>query len=184
MTKPIVTFRNFVNSPKDVIKNQNGVAGAETRLREEQPGVWILVRGKKCFCSPKHPDRLWDPHSLLSSGHRNSFPVLRRSRREANHSLPSNAKVKNESNLTSTPPYDFMAGIGKTLTFIIKLTFFGAQCEENRRKANSDWGRAVPYKLQFQIHTTFRCTVIPRLTKIIRSGITFVSRNVISLRFL
>ena len=28
------------------------------------------------------------------------------------------------------------------------------------------------------------CTVIPRLTKIIRSGITFVSQNVISLRFL
>ena len=29
-----------------------------------------------------------------------------------------------------------------------------------------------------------RYTVIPRLTKIIRSGITFVSRNVISRRFL
>jgi len=29
-----------------------------------------------------------------------------------------------------------------------------------------------------------RITVIPRLTKIIRSGITFVSRNVISRRFL
>ena len=28
------------------------------------------------------------------------------------------------------------------------------------------------------------CTVIPRLTKIIRSGITFFSRNVISRRFL
>ena len=28
------------------------------------------------------------------------------------------------------------------------------------------------------------CTVIPRLTKIIRSGITFVSRKVISRRFL
>jgi hypothetical protein len=33
-------------------------------------------------------------------------------------------------------------------------------------------------------HACLSSTVIPRLTKIIRSGITFVSRNVISRRFL
>jgi hypothetical protein len=33
-------------------------------------------------------------------------------------------------------------------------------------------------------HTYTHNTMIPRLTKIIRSGITFVSRNVISRRFL
>ena len=41
----------------------------------------------------------------------------------------------------------------------------------------------------FKIETVFlseifSCTVTPRLTKINRSGITFVSRNVISRRFL
>jgi hypothetical protein len=38
--------------------------------------------------------------------------------------------------------------------------------------------------LSFICNMHFVNTVIPRLTKIIRSGITFVSRNVISRRFL
>jgi hypothetical protein len=41
------------------------------------------------------------------------------------------------------------------------------------------------HKYAMYLRTYVRqCTVIPRLTKIIRSGITFVSRNLISRRFL
>ena len=39
------------------------------------------------------------------------------------------------------------------------------------------------YEKEF-VTETFKNTVIPRLKKVIRSGITFVSRNVISRRFL
>ena len=157
MTKLIVAFRNFAYLPKDAIKNRNDVAGPETRLRAGRPGVRIPVRGKRFFCSPKRPHRLCGPHSLLSSGHRNSFPVLKWSRREAYQSHPSNAKVKNESTFTSTSLYAFMAEKGKTLTFITKLMFFVAQCEENGRKTTSNW-RSVPYEQQFQIHTTYYST--------------------------
>jgi hypothetical protein len=42
-------------------------------------------------------------------GTRDSFPGVKRPRREADHSPPTNAKVKNMWIYTSTPPYVFMA---------------------------------------------------------------------------
>jgi hypothetical protein len=59
--------------------------------------------------SPPRPDRLWDPLNLLSSGYRGSFPGVKRSGREADHSPPSNAEFKNVWSYISIHPYVFMS---------------------------------------------------------------------------
>jgi len=51
------------------------------------------------FSSPPHPDRFWGPPSLLSNGYQGLFPWGR----EADHSPPSSAEVKNAWSHTSTP---------------------------------------------------------------------------------
>jgi hypothetical protein len=55
--------------------------------------------------SLSRPERLWGPPSLLSTG----YLGLKRPGREADHSPPSSAEVKNAWGYTSTPQYVFMA---------------------------------------------------------------------------
>lgn len=69
--------------------------------RLAQPGQqkkhgWIPGQGKRFISSPGHPDRLWDPSSLLFSGYSGSFPWSK-----AQHSPPPNAEVKNEGSYTT-----------------------------------------------------------------------------------
>jgi hypothetical protein len=57
----------------------------------------IPDRGRGFFFWPLHPDQLWDPPSLLSNGYWGSSPQGKaRPVRDADHSLPSSADVKNE----------------------------------------------------------------------------------------
>jgi hypothetical protein len=58
------------------------------------------------FSSPPRPDRLWGPGSLLSNGYHGLFPLgVERPGREADHSPPSSADVKEcVWSYTSTPP--------------------------------------------------------------------------------
>jgi len=69
--------------------------------------VWGSNPGKnKIYAiSPKGPDRLCSPPSLLLSGYRAFFPGVKRPECEFNHSLPSSAEVKNVYRYASTPPY-------------------------------------------------------------------------------
>jgi hypothetical protein len=46
------------------------------------------------FSFPQRPDRLWDPHSLLSKVYRGYFPGVKRQARIADHSPPTSAEVK------------------------------------------------------------------------------------------
>lgn len=57
--------------------------------------------------SPKYPNRLWSPSSVLFSGYWGHFHEGK-----ANHSPPSNAEVKNESSSTSIPSQTFRACMG------------------------------------------------------------------------
>jgi hypothetical protein len=51
-----------------------------------------------------HPARLWGPPSLLSNGYEGAVPLrVKRLQREAGHSPPSSAEVKNAWSYTSTP---------------------------------------------------------------------------------
>jgi hypothetical protein len=55
----------------------------------------IPCKGKSWFSTPQSPDRLWGPPSLLYNGYRGSSLGVKRPGREADHSLPSSAEVKN-----------------------------------------------------------------------------------------
>jgi hypothetical protein len=131
----------------------------------------------------------WGPASLLYSGYRVTFPGAKRLGRGVKHPLPSNAEVKERIKLTSTP----------------RLSLHGLFQGRWRCNAESHPRRAETFHvylsyivesfcLYIYIYVcvcvcvcvfvcvcvyiyTYTHTVIPRLTKIIRSGIAFVNRN-------
>jgi hypothetical protein len=55
----------------------------------------IPGRGKRCFWSSQCPHRIWGPNTLLSNGHLGFFCRGKRPGRDADHTPPSNAEVKN-----------------------------------------------------------------------------------------
>jgi hypothetical protein len=66
----------------------------------------IPGRGKKFFFTPQHPDRLWSPRSLLSNGMGALSQGIKQPKREADHSAPSSADVKNGG---AIPPLTHMS---------------------------------------------------------------------------
>jgi hypothetical protein len=72
-----------------------------TRLRAGRPGFYSW-QNKYFYSSPPHPDRLWGSPSLLSIEYQGLFPGLKRPGREADHSPPSSAEIKNAWSYTST----------------------------------------------------------------------------------
>jgi hypothetical protein len=58
-------------------------------LDDQRVGVRVPV-GARIFSSPCYSDRLWGPPSLLLNGYR----VVKRSKREAEHSPTTRAEVK------------------------------------------------------------------------------------------
>jgi hypothetical protein len=59
-------------------------------------GVRFPRKGKRCFSSPRRPDRFWGQFSLLSNWYwRALSPGVKRQGHEADHLPPSNAGVKN-----------------------------------------------------------------------------------------
>jgi hypothetical protein len=83
--------------------------GIATRLRAGRPGfdsqqdleIFLFPTVSRTALGPTQPPVPWVP-GALSLG-------VKRPGREANHSPPSSAEVKNVWTYTSTPPYAFMA---------------------------------------------------------------------------
>jgi hypothetical protein len=70
-----------------------------------QIGDSIPGRGWEFFSSPPRPDRFWNPPSLQSNGYQGNLSLgVKRPGREADHSPPSSAEVKNPCSYISTPP--------------------------------------------------------------------------------
>jgi len=68
-------------------------------VRVSNPG-----RGKKLFSSPKFPDQLWDPWSLIFDGINGYYPGKKWPGCDLNYWPESSARVKNEWSYTSSPP--------------------------------------------------------------------------------
>jgi hypothetical protein len=104
------TFRSL--SPSKCQKNihvwygrgsRDSAVGIATGYGLDDRGVGIRVPvGSRIFSSPRCPDRLWGPPSLLSPG-------VKRLGREADHSPPITAEVKKTWIYRSTSPYVFIA---------------------------------------------------------------------------
>ena len=58
-----------------ILRNRDGVVSIETKLRAGRFGVRIPSGAKQLFSSPKRPDRLWGPPSILSHGYMIPSPL-------------------------------------------------------------------------------------------------------------
>jgi hypothetical protein len=143
-----------------------------------------------------------DTTCLLFHGYRSSLPGVMRPGLDSGHSPPSSAEVKNEWNYTFTLPVrphaasrdNFICLPDVVLNspsmacrLVEELTVDTSimhnelvlTCQTTRRHIQnfrqSDINK--PQFFSLRVHQNIGITVIPRLTKIIRSGITFISRN-------
>jgi hypothetical protein len=83
-------------------------AWVATGCRLEDGGVGVQVPvGASFFSSPRRPDRLWGPPSLLKWLPESLSLGVKQPGHEADRS-PTRAEVKNTWVYTSTPPYAFM----------------------------------------------------------------------------
>jgi hypothetical protein len=88
-------------------KRRESAVGTATRygLDGRGIGVWVQV-GSKILSSPRRPDRLWGPPSLLSNWYRGLLPRgVKRPRRKADHSPPISVEVIHGWVFASTPQY-------------------------------------------------------------------------------
>jgi hypothetical protein len=60
--------------------------------------------GKKVLSSPKHPDQVWGPPSILFNRYMGFFLDVKQLGCQINHSSPASAEVKNEGSYTSDAP--------------------------------------------------------------------------------
>jgi hypothetical protein len=64
----------------------------------------LMMAGARFFSSPQRPDQLWCPPTLLSNWYCGLFPQgVKRPGREADHSPPSSADIKNGGAIPSLP---------------------------------------------------------------------------------
>jgi hypothetical protein len=78
------------------VESRDSVVCIATGQGLDDRGVGVRVPVKsRIFSSPRHPDQIWGPPSLLSNEYGGgSFHGLKRPGREADHSSPTSAEVK------------------------------------------------------------------------------------------
>jgi len=72
------------------------------------------------FSSPKRPNQLWDPHSLLFNGYRGSSPGAKQPGSQFNHSPAFSVEVKSGWSYTTTPLYAY---VPRTVTTVLIFFF-------------------------------------------------------------
>jgi hypothetical protein len=84
--------------------SRGSVVGIATAYGMNDRGVGVRAPvGSRIFSSPRRTDRLLGPPKLLSNGYRGLFRGGKAPGSEADHSLPTSAKVKKMWIYTSTP---------------------------------------------------------------------------------
>jgi hypothetical protein len=112
--------RQYVNRTRCVLSCSKNMVSAFTN---DNIKAWFICRlwvgiatgpvsvsgGARFFSSPQRPDRLWGPPRLLPSGYRGTLsPGTKRPGREADHSPPSSAQVKNDGAIPPLPHTSFV----------------------------------------------------------------------------
>jgi hypothetical protein len=82
------------------------------------PGYFFVAhpeysQGKRFVSSPKLPDGLWGPSSLIFNGYRGYFTGVKRLGQEVDSSPTSNVEVKNKWRYTSTPLRKCLHGVDR-----------------------------------------------------------------------
>ena len=88
------------------------------------------------FSSPKYPDLLWGPPSLLINGYRGYFPGIKRPGRDYRHSPPSSVEIKNDWSYTSTPSV-CLNGVDRGCTYLCR--FWRRRYFVNRNFTSHHW---------------------------------------------
>jgi hypothetical protein len=71
-----VVWHVHYNIPWSRLRIRDSIFGITTSYGLDDRGVGVQVPvGSRIFCSPRRPDRLWDPPSLLSNGFQGLFPL-------------------------------------------------------------------------------------------------------------
>jgi hypothetical protein len=83
------------------VRSPDSIASIAMAYSLDDQGVGVQVPvGPRIFSSPCHPHRLWSPPNLLSNGYRGAPSLgVKRTEREADHSLPTSAEVKENVDL-------------------------------------------------------------------------------------
>ena len=115
-----------INSPGHIWTTLYNFRAGMFWLRAGRSGLRFLGRVKRSFCSPKRPDRLWDPRWLLSMGKAALSLGIKRPGRESGHSPPCSAWVKNKCRSTSASPICLHGVHRDRFTFVLwfDLLFF------------------------------------------------------------
>jgi hypothetical protein len=107
-------------------RSRVNLVGIATACGVDDRGVGVRFPvGSRIFSSPRRPDRLWCPRSLLSSGYRGLFPRgLKRPWREADHSPPTSAELKKNVDLHIHSTIRFHDVVLNLLSTGTTLSFF------------------------------------------------------------
>jgi hypothetical protein len=86
-----------------ILGNRDSVVGTAT-ICNGLEGLWVECRqGKETFFFSVTSRPVLRPPSVLFNGHRDSFPGVKRPRRDVHHSPPSRVDVKNECSTDPSP---------------------------------------------------------------------------------
>jgi len=86
-------------------RNLGWVVGVAITLRAGRSGYLNPAEAEaETFSPPNHSDRLWGQPGPLFYGWRGSFPWVKRTGRDVDHSPSSSAEVKNEWSYNYSPP--------------------------------------------------------------------------------
>jgi hypothetical protein len=102
-THPSVTHSHYVFILL-ISRSRDNAVGTAAGYGLDDGGVGVRGSvGSRIFSSARRPDRFWGPPSLLSNGYGAPSPGVERPGREADHSPPTSAEIKEMWSINPLP---------------------------------------------------------------------------------